>query len=301
MTGASLTVERTSRAFAPLDLARLISIALIWGVNNIFARLTVQALPPLLAVSIRFAIVLAATAWLIRPLPRAHGRAMLLTLALVGPMHFGVQYTGLSMAKQLAPMIIAMQLWIPMSVVFAGLILKERVTPLRQAGVGLAFLGIVAMSFDPIVFAQLPALGLTALAACFYGLGAVMMRRIGAPFDAWAMQAWTALITAPVMGLGSLAVEHDQVARMSAAPWWIWAFLLFGGFASGVVANAFMVRLVHKYEVSRITPFMLTTPLISFALAALVLGDHISARVALGGAVTLSGVALVALAERRFS
>jgi drug/metabolite transporter (DMT)-like permease len=39
---------------------------------------------------------------------------------------------------------------------------------------------------------------------------------------------------------------------------------------------------------------------ISFALAGLWLGDHITLRIIAGAAITMSGVALVALAERRF-
>jgi O-acetylserine/cysteine efflux transporter len=61
-----------------------------------------------------------------------------------------------------------------------------------------------------------------------------------------------------------------------------------------------MFRLVQKYEVSRTTPYLLMTPVISFALAGFVLGDDITWRLILGAAMTMSGVLLVALAERRF-
>jgi O-acetylserine/cysteine efflux transporter len=61
-----------------------------------------------------------------------------------------------------------------------------------------------------------------------------------------------------------------------------------------------MFRLVQKYEVSRTTPYLLMTPVISFTLAAFILGDQITPQILAGAAVTMSGVALVALAERRF-
>jgi O-acetylserine/cysteine efflux transporter len=296
-----MTTSASSRTFAPADLARMAAIALIWGVNNVLAKITVAALPPLLMVAMRFSIVFAVLVFLLRPLPRAQAPAMLGTLILLGPLHFGIQMTGLHLARELAPMVIAMQLWIPASVVFAGLILRERITPLRQVGVGLAFLGVVAMSFDPIVFQQLPALLLMILAALIYGLGAVRVRQIGAVFDPWAMQAWIALVTVPAMVLGSALFEHGQAAAVIAAPWFIWAFIVFGALVSSIVANGFMFRLVQTYEVSRITPFLLITPLVSFVMGAVVLGDHISGRVAIGGAISLVGVALVALAEQRAS
>lgn len=280
-------------------MARLVSIALIWGVNNIFAKLTLEWLPPLLTVALRFVIVLAALALFLRPMPKIGWKSIAAMLLLVGPIHFGIQYTGLALAHDLAPMVVAMQLWIPCSVLFAGLILGERIGGFRLAGIGMAFLGIIAMFFDPIVFAQGFALALVALAAASYALGTVLVRRIGAAMDPWAMQGWIALAITPAMLAGSFTLERGQLEAMAAAPWHIWAFIVFGSVASSLVANAFMFELVRKYEVSRITPYLLLTPLLSFILAAIVLKDAITWRIALGGAVTLAGVTLVAMSERR--
>lgn len=289
-----------SRAFAPLDLLQLLAIALIWGVNNIAAKIALQSFPALLTVTMRFVIVLTAVGWLVKAIPKDRVGLFLLMLVCVGPLHFGVQYVGLHMADQLAPLVVAMQLWAPASVIFAGLLLKERISPLRQAGVGAAFAGIAVMAFDPGIFSQWQALLLTASAAFIYGLGAVLVRRMGGGLDPWATQAWIALATAPVSFLGSALFEREQWAGVLTAPWSAWACVAFGGIVSGIVANAFMFRLVQRYEVSRTTPYLLLTPVISFALSALVLGDDITPRLIAGAACTMGGVALVALAERRF-
>jgi O-acetylserine/cysteine efflux transporter len=290
----------TQRAFAPLDLAQLIAIALIWGVNNIFAKLAVDALPAMMTVALRFAIVLAALCVWLKPPPRDRLLVFLLMLLFVGPLHFGVQYAGLKLAHDLSPMVVAMQLWAPSSVVFAALLLKEVVSPLRWIGVGVAFVGAASMNFDPAVFAQGWALALVGAAAAAYGLGTVLVRRLGGSLDPWAVQAWIALATAPSMALGSLALESGQLEAARAAHWSVWIFIAFGAIVSSIVANAFMFRLVQRYEVSRTTPYLLMTPVITFALATLILGDRITPQVLFGAAATLGGVALVALAERRF-
>lgn len=289
----------SSRAFAPIDFLQLLSIALIWGVNNIAAKLALEELPPMLAVAARFALVLALVGWRLKPLPAGGGWLFLLMLTCVGPLHFGIQYVGLQLADDLAPMVVAMQLWAPASVMFAVLLLQERAGPLRIAGVLVAFLGTAALAFDPIVFAQWGALLLVAIASCSYGLGTVLVRKIGAAVDAWGMQAWIALATAPTMLAGSLVFESHSWGEALRASWFSWGCIAFGAVVSSIVANAFMFRLVQKYEVSRTTPYLLMTPVISFALAAFVLGDEISWRMVLGAALTMSGVALVALAERR--
>jgi O-acetylserine/cysteine efflux transporter len=293
-------VTSASRAFAPLDFAQLISIALIWGVNNIFAKIAVDALTPMMTVAFRFALVVPLLIFWLKPPPRDRWKPFALMLLFVGPLHFGIQYVGLKLADEVAPMVVAMQLWAPASVVFAALLLKESVTPLRWAGVAVAFIGVASMNFDPAVFEQGWPLVLIVIAACCYGFGTVLVRRIGGGVDAWSMQAWIALATAPSMTLGSLLFERGQVEAITHAPWVAWAAIVFGAIVSSIVANAFMFRLVQKYEVSRTTPYLLMTPVISFALAALVLGDRITPQILAGAAATMGGVALVALAERRF-
>lgn len=293
-------MSHPSRAFAPLDLLQLQSVALIWGVNNIFAKIAVDAFPPMMTVALRFIIVLVFLFMWIRPPPRQTWRVFALMLLFVGPLHFGIQYAGLKLATDITPMVVAMQLWAPSSVVFAALLLREVVGPLRWAGVALAFLGTTSMNFDPAVLAQGWALFLVALASVCYGFGTVLVRRMGGGVDPWAMQAWLALATAPTLSLGSLAFETGQVEAATSASWFAWTCIAFGAIVSSIVANAFMFRLVQRYEVSRTTPYLLMTPVFSFALAVLMLGSRITPQILLGAALTIGGVALVALAERRF-
>lgn len=287
-----------SRAFAPLDFLQLISIALIWGVNNVFAKIAVDALPAMMMASLRFLIVIAALFVFVRP-PPGNWRLFFLMLVIVGPLHFGVQSVGLKLATDLPPMVVAMQLWAPSSVVFAALLLKERVGALRWAGVGVAFLGAAAMNFDPAVLAQGWALLIVGLASAFYGLGTVLVRKLGEGLNPWAMQAWIALVSAPTLAAGTLMFESGHAEAARDAHWSIWAFIAFGAIVSSIVANAFMFRLVQRYEVSRTTPYLLMTPVISFTLAAIVLGDRITPQILCGAGLTMAGVVLVALAERR--
>jgi len=293
-------VTAASRDFAPLDFLQLLSIALIWGVNNVLAKIAIDALPPMMMVALRFSIVLVLLAFWLRPPPRGQLWLFLAMLALIGPVHFAIQSIGLKLASELPPMIVGMQLWAPASVVFAALLLNERVSPLRWVGVGIAFLGAASLNFDPVVFAEAWPLTLIVLAAAAYGLGTVLVRKLGGGLDPWATQAWIALACTPTLGLSSAIFERGHIEAARAAHWSIWVFIAFGAIVSSIVANAFMFRLVQKYEVSRTTPYLLLTPVISFVLAATILGDRITPQIVIGAAVTMSGVALVALAERRF-
>lgn len=286
-------------AFEPLDFARLLAVPLIWGTNNVAAMAAVRELPALFVAGARFAIVLGCLFWALKPPPKGKRLLFAGLLAFIGPVHFGVQYVGLGLAHDLAPMVVAMQMWAPASVVFAGCLLGERAGPLRWAGVAIAFLGVAAMSFDPVVFAQGQALALVTAAAVSYGLGTVLVRQLSGAMDAWSMQAWIALSIAPTLLLASFVTERGHGEAIAHASWWAWASIGFGALISSLVANALMFALLRKYEVSRTTPYMLVTPAVSFTLGAIVFGDVLTERIVLGAALALTGVALVALAERR--
>lgn len=292
-------MSQPSRAFAPFDFLQLFAIAAIWGVNNVATKVALLELPPLLTAVLRFAIALACLIWWIKPFPTGQWRPMALLLLCLGPLHFGTLFTGLSMARHLAPMVVAMQLWAPASVVFAALLLGERVGVLRWIGVIAAFAGIVVMAFDPRVLEQGWALLVVSTASCIYGLGATMIRRVGPGIGAVAMQAWIAVACLPTLGAGSALFERGQIEAMLGASWLAWTCLLFGGLMSSVVANVLLYRLVQKYEVSRTTPYLLLAPLLSFVLGPIALGDPITWRIGIGALASLSGVALVALAEQR--
>ena len=282
---------------APADFLALAAIAMIWGFNNLLAKLAVDAIPPLMTAALRFAIVLVALSPFLRA-PKTGWGGLLRVAVLTGPLHFGLQYTGLAMAHDLSPMVIAMQLWIPASVGFAAVWLKERAGPWRLAGVGAAFAGVAAMALDPAVFSQFGALALVAVAAGCYGAGAVLVR--GAPaLHPLTFQAWIAALAFPVLLTASLAFEHGQIAAMQRASWPIWASIAFAAVVSSIGANALMFRLVQRYEVSRTTPFLFVSPLVGVGLGVAVLGDPLTWQFFLGAALTLAGVAMVALAERR--
>ncbi len=286
------------KPIAPADVAALCLIAAIWGVNNVLAKYVLLHLPPFLSSSIRFGMTAAVLVMFWRPAAGAF--KPLSTVGLLTALHFGVQSVGLWMAHDLAPMVIAMQLWIPASTIFASLFLHERMGARRIVGVVISFAGIFVLAADASIIPQLLSFALVGLASVIYGGVSVFVRR-SPPVHPLAYQAWIAIAAVATLGPLSLATEHDQAQTIAAAGWGPIAALAFSAFVSSVVANALMFGLVQKYEVARTTPYMFATPVIAIALGAWLLGDTITGQFLIGGAITLAGVAFTALAERPLS
>jgi O-acetylserine/cysteine efflux transporter len=275
--------------------AILLGVSTIWGVNSVLSKAAVEIVPPLAFLTVRFAIVLLLSGWMMRGLG-ARWRTIGLVALMTGPLHFGTQFVGLSWASDLSPMVIAMQLWIPFSVLFSALFLKEPVAPRRAAGVAVSFAGVTLMAVEPSVLGQLDAFAMVALGAAAYAGASVLIARAGR-IDPIQMQLWVAVASVPTLGLASGVLEAGQVAAFAGAGWLVWLAILFGGLVSSMVANAAMWSILQRHPVSQVTPWLQASPIVAVAGGVLFLGDVMTTQLALGMAVSLAGVILVALAR----
>jgi O-acetylserine/cysteine efflux transporter len=246
---------------------------------------------------LRFGVALVVLAPFLRP-PFPPWKQILPIILLCGPLHFGLIYWGFSLIENLSPMVVALQLWIPMTAFFAWRMLGERMAPAALAGMVVAFVGVAWMSLDPHGVADLPGIALGLIASALWALGTVLVRRMpGVP--PLKMQALTSVVAAPVLLAASFAFEGDVVAKAMSASWLVWTTIVWAGLASTVGATALLFWLVQRREPGRVTPWFLLTPLVSCGIGIGLMGDTLTLQLVLGGGATLVGVALVALSERR--
>ncbi|MGE0829003.1 MAG: DMT family transporter [Hyphomonadaceae bacterium] len=284
---------------APFDVALLLGIGAAWAVNSLLTKIAVADMPPLLFCAIRFLIVAVLLIPYVRRPPAGWGVLIAIVL-LTGSLHFGFQNVGLALAHDLSPMVIAMQLWIPASIVFATIFLRERAGPWRILGVGVSFAGIVVLAADPTVFAQVGALALISFGAACYGGGAVIVRR--APkMHPLGYQAWIGIISAPLLFAISGATETGHWQAVRDASWFVWFAIAFAALAGSIGGNAIMFHLAQRYELSRTTPFLFVSPVLAMGLGVVILGDPMPPQLLIGAALTLVGVGLVAMADRLVS
>jgi O-acetylserine/cysteine efflux transporter len=280
-----------------VEYLAILAIILTWGVNNAAAKVATQYLPPMLMGGLRFASALAFLFPFVRP-PFPEPKKLLTIVLLTGPIHFGIIYLAFSMADALSPLVVASQLWIPFTAIFAWRMLGETMRPPAVVGLGIAFVGVAWMSLDPHAAGDLPAIALIVLSSACWAVATVLVRKTPG-IKPLKLQGMTALVAAPVLLAMSFLFEHDQVAKAQAAPPIAWLCVLFAGVVSTIGASALLFWLVQKREAGRVTPYFLLTPLVSCTIGILFLGDKLTAQLLIGGGATMVGVALVALTEQR--
>lgn len=279
------------------DLGLLLMMQLLWGGSFIFTKLAMYEIPPILFVALRFFVV----SMLLLPFLKWHPGQMRNVAAIsffTGAVHFGLMNLGLAMADDVAPVAIVIQLGAPFATLLSVIVLHERLGPWRIAALLVAFAGVMVVGFDPEVFQYGVALILVAGAAFMMAIGTIFMRQVrGVPV--YDMQAWIAVLAWPPLIVTSLIFEGSPVAPLESAGWVGWGGLVFVVFGTSLSGHAAYYYIMQRHEVGLIAPFMLLAPILGAAGGAIFLGDVITWRMVVGGAMTLAGVLIITLREGR--
>ncbi|MBM0105689.1 DMT family transporter [Steroidobacter sp. S1-65] len=284
-------------SIAPKHLIVLVLMNLIWGLNLIASKIGVGQFPPIFFTALRFGSV----ALFLLPLLKIHRGQMgnlFLAAMLTGPAAFSLLFLGLSYAEDAATVAIASQMGVPMSTLLSIWLLGETIRWRRTLGITLAFGGMVIISFDPRVFAYWEGMALVVASTFFASLGTIFVKRLKniRPLE---LQAWIALAGGSVLLLFSLLFETGQWQAAQNADWKGWVALAFTAVMSSLVAHTAWYYMISKYPVTSLSPITLLSPLFGIFFGVTLLNDQLTTRMLLGGAVTLIGVFIVVLREKK--
>jgi O-acetylserine/cysteine efflux transporter len=215
-----------------------------------------------------------------------------------GALSFGLGFVALTMAHDIAPLALAGNLGIPFATILSAAFLKDRIGVWRGSALGVAFLGVVFMSFDPRVLSYLDAMLVNILSAFAWAVGAIFMRHTRGlhPID---MQGWIALGTWVPVGIAAALLEPNAIESIRNASLQAWLCLACIILGASVIGHVGFNWLLHRHPIPRLAPFLLLAPVIASVSGVVWLGDSWSWRLVLGGALTLSGVLVITLREGR--
>lgn len=278
--------------------ALLVLMNLVWGLNLIASKIGVAQFPPVFFSALRFGSL----AIFLLPLLKIHRgqmRNLFWAAMLTGPATFSLLFLGVSKAEDAATVAIANQMGVPFSTLLSIWLLGETIRWRRTLGIALAFGGMVIISFDPRVLQYWEGMALV-VASCFFGaLGLIFVKRLH-NIRALELQSWIAVAGGSVLMLASLLFESGQWEAVQTADWRAWSALAFTTLMSSLVAHTAWYYLVSKYPVTSLSPITLLSPLFGIFFGVTLLNDQLTPRMLVGGAVTLIGVFIVVMREKRF-
>lgn len=273
------------------DILLALLVQGLWGMNFIAAKVGVDTLPPLMFTALRFVIV----AILVLPfVRRPRGRAWWGVLALsvtFGTLHFGIMFSALSQVDA-ATAAVVIQTGPPFSTLLGVLIFREAIGWRRILGLVLAFSGIVVVAGEPHLPAATPVLMLLA-SAFAWAVSNALVKKTANDLPAVATTGWLCLLAVPQLALLSWWLEDGHAAALQAASWQGWLSVLYTAIGGSLVAHSLWYALMRRHPMSLVAPWGLLAPILGIAAGILVLGEVATWQKFVGGAITLTGVAII--------
>lgn len=281
----------------PIHLLLALLANCAWGFNFIAGKIGAGDFQPLFFTSIRFFFLLLVMLPWLRPAPGSM-KPLLQLAFLMGVGHFSMMFIGLNAGANIASIAITTQLYVPFSAILAAVFLQEKISRMKIVAILIAFLGIIVIGFDPIVFHHMDAVLWVMGAAFVMAVSTIFMRRFP-NMGVFRLQAWTALVASPSLLLLSLIFESNHVqivSQLSVIDFWS---PLYSAIGASVVGHGIVYYLLGRYPVSTVTPLLLLAPVLASIFGICWFEDEIGWRLVFGGIMTLFGVFMVSFNFRR--
>jgi O-acetylserine/cysteine efflux transporter len=278
-------------------LWQLVAINAVWGLNIVAVKLSADRFPPIFLSFLRFLIVgLVVWPWL-RP-RRGEMRWLLVAATCSGGLQFALMYSGVALSGSMSSVAIAGQLGVPFATHLSVALLRETIHWRRWLGISMSFTGVVLIGFSPEVLSTWSGLLLIVIAAFVGAVGLVAIKRVQV-LEPLELQAWLAWGSLPVLLPLSYVLESGQLDSLREAGVAGWGALLYSAVAASLVAHTAYFALIRRYPVTSVAPVTVLAPLFSVLFSVLLLGDVLDSRMILGGVLTLTGVTVIVVRERK--
>lgn len=279
-------------------------IAAIWGFNFVVIEVGLDSFPPLLFAALRFVAAAVPAVFFLKRPPVAVRWLFIVGLTL-GVGQFGLLFIGMHLGMPAGLSSLVLQTQALFTILFAGVLLRERLSPIQAAGMVVAFGGVTLIGLDFGEGSPMSGFVLCVLGASMWGLANVAMRRMNQtteqPIDALAFMVWMSLVPPlPLLALsmifegpadGLRALQHLSLTGAGA--------LAYIAYLSTLVGFGLWGWLMRRYEAGTVAMYSLLVPPFGIGSAVLVLGEHVSGLRLFAAALIIGGVAIGSIRRRR--
>ncbi|HXI87920.1 MAG TPA: DMT family transporter [Parvularculaceae bacterium] len=279
------------------QLLVLIGISLAWGFHIVVIKTAVASAPPIFYAAMRMTLV----AVLLSPFLRWRPGKMLRLAAAglcLGGFNYALMFSGLRLAPASASAI-ALELYTPFATLLSVALLGERIGWRRMLGIALAFSGVAIIALGRkgggAGGGAGLGIGLVAGAALAEAMGAILVVKTRGlkPHE---MLAWYAVVGAAALWVTTALLERGQIATLrTGKPFLVAGAVVYSACVSSIVAHTAYYWLLQRLPVSQVAPSGILTTLFAVFFSVVFLGEPLSLRFLIGGAVALGGVTIVLL------
>ena len=284
---------RTQSNMSGRHVLLALAVVLVWALNFLVIRLGLQDLPPLFFAGLRFTITAIPAVFFFG----RQGMPWKLILGAgtcIGVGYFSLLFVGMKLGMPPGFAALVSQGQVVFTALFAMSLLGESPSPWQLGGMIVALIGLSLAGLERMGALDSWALALVIAAALFWGLGNVLIKRLGRGMrvDGFRLVLWMSLVPPIPNFLLSAWLEEGQwtqLANLSGAGLFALLYTAFGSTLFGWGAWAWLMR---RYAAPQVAPFSLLVPVVALAMSTAWMNEVVSVRLAFASLLLLGGVAL---------
>jgi drug/metabolite transporter (DMT)-like permease len=287
--------------------AALWVVYIVWGSTYLAIRVTVETLPPLLAMGVRFLLagLIVYTILLVK-----RGRdgvrvtpTQLMSCAVVGTCFFlfangMVALAELELPSSLAALIIAS---VPLWVILFRALIGDRVAFGTLFGIAVGFSGVAILVMPGNRPTGIPtwAVGLIIFASASWAFGSVLSTRMSLPKDLFLSSAYQMIGGGIALVIGGLIrgeASGFDASEWSGASLMAFLYLITMGSLVGFTAYAWLLQ---NAPISKVSTYAYVNPVVAILLGWVILSEEVTRTTLIGAAVIVASVAFIVRKESK--
>ena len=278
-----------------------LAFALMWSSAFTSARVIVEYAPPLASLALRFflsgaiGVGIALAVGQRFNLTRAQWRATVIFGICQNALYLGLNFVAMQTIEASLASIIASTM--PLMVALAGwMVFRDRLPPLAIAGLGLGLVGVLVIMAARLEGGVDPyGLALCVIAAMALTIATLSVRGAASGGNVMMIVGLQMFVGAIFLAVASLAFETWEVT-------WSWQLIVafvYTTLVPGLLATWVWFTLVNHIGAVKAATFHFLNPFFGVAVAAVLLGEALSLRDAIGVAVIAAGILAVQVSRQK--
>lgn len=271
-----------------------LTVVFLWGVNFIAIHFALAHFPPLFLAGFRF-LILALPALLFVPWPGVKMRYLIGYGLGFGTLQFFGLFLGMAAGFPAGLASLVLQASAPFTVLLGALLLRERLTGRRAAGIAVAVTGLIVVGLSRGSIDGWVPFFLVVLGAFGWALGNLASRQAQTDRPLSLVMWMTVVPPLPLFAVSLMVEGPDEIARsvttafsLEAIP--AWAGLAYIVLCGTLIGSSIWVWLMRRHPAGVVAPFSMLVPVVGIVAAWAVLAQTPTWLELVGAVLVIGGV-----------
>lgn len=275
----------------------VLCVVLLWSGNFIFIKFVLKEFDVFTALFYRLLLVFLILFPFVKKPEKKDFLFLLLTSIVLVPGHYGLLFLSLKHTQSVGAISLVIQLAIPFSILLSWIIFADSPGKMRLTGLSIAFVGIIAMFYEPSSFKNITALLIGTASAFCLGLYFILVKKLK-NLSSLSLITYTSLLGLPFLYIIMLFNDESLFSILEIKDKMSWFSFLYTVIAGSILGHGLWAWLVKWQSISLISPFLLSVPMFAVFLSSIIFKETITIEFLLTASIIILGIFLVFMAKK---